>query len=309
MDVVEPPMELSSTMIQAMQVLEPAPGILAFYDGRNSGQRYSETENWVDDGALALGIASYALVAGEDALVYDTHTSLDHARFVRRVLEEAGVKRMTVVLSHWHLDHVAGNDVFADCEIISNAKTARHLAEHRRAIEAGVHEGPPAIQPLRMPTRTFTGSLALEVGPFHIELFEADIHSDDATLLWLKDQRLLFAGDTIEDTVTYVVEPKGFDRHLSDLDRLYALSPERILPNHGAPSIIASGGYGKGSIRAMQQYIRMLKRSVLEPEVRAMPLKEMIAGPLSAGWVTYFEAYEAVHARNLVTVAGALTAP
>ena len=31
-----------------------------------------------------------------------------------------GVRRFTVVLSHWHLDHVAGTEAFADCQIIAN---------------------------------------------------------------------------------------------------------------------------------------------------------------------------------------------
>jgi glyoxylase-like metal-dependent hydrolase (beta-lactamase superfamily II) len=39
-----------------------------------------------------------------------------------------------VVLSHWHDDHVAGNEVFADCEIIALRLTAEALSEHRTAI-------------------------------------------------------------------------------------------------------------------------------------------------------------------------------
>jgi glyoxylase-like metal-dependent hydrolase (beta-lactamase superfamily II) len=58
-----------------------------------------------DDGALSLGIANYAVVADGEALVYDTHVSVEHARYVREVLEEEGVSKFTVVLSHWHLDH------------------------------------------------------------------------------------------------------------------------------------------------------------------------------------------------------------
>ena len=57
-------------------MLRPAPGILAFYDGRVPGRGSIVGANWVDDGAYELGIASYALVVGEEALVYDTHISL-----------------------------------------------------------------------------------------------------------------------------------------------------------------------------------------------------------------------------------------
>jgi glyoxylase-like metal-dependent hydrolase (beta-lactamase superfamily II) len=282
-----------------MRVLRPAESIFAFYDGRVDGYRFAEGQNWVDDGALSLGIASYAIVDGDHALVYDTHVSIPHARFIRGTLAEQGVKRFTVLLSHWHLDHVAGNAVFADCEIIANERTAAHLMEHKQAIETGTHDGMPAIAPLVLPTRTFTGELELEIGGIRLQLIEANIHSDDATVIWLPERRLLLAGDTMEDTVTYVAEPDGFATHLADLDRLWELAPERILPNHGDPGIIAAGGYGKSLVRATQQYIRALQRCAADPALRAAGLREVVAGPLQAGWINYFAPYEDIHRRNV----------
>ena len=75
-----------------MRVLRPADGVLAFYDGRVEGYRFAEGPNWVDDGALSLGIASYAVIDGDEALVYDTHVSVEHAGFIRRLLEDEGVR-------------------------------------------------------------------------------------------------------------------------------------------------------------------------------------------------------------------------
>ena len=95
--------------MEHLRVLRPAAEVYAFYDGRVDGYRFADGPNWVDDGALSLGIASYALVSGDSALVYDTHVSLEHARRIRSVLEADGVRSFTVVLSHWHLDHVAGD--------------------------------------------------------------------------------------------------------------------------------------------------------------------------------------------------------
>jgi len=74
-----------------MRVLRPYEGVFAFYDGRVEGYRFAEGINWVDDGALGLGIAGYAIVSGDEALVYDTHVTVDHARFVRATLEAEGV--------------------------------------------------------------------------------------------------------------------------------------------------------------------------------------------------------------------------
>src|SRR3954452_15542726 len=118
-----------------MRVLRPAENILAFYDGRVEGYRFAPGPNWVDAGALELGIASYAVVDSGHALVYDTHVTLEHARYVRDVLEAEGVRTFTVVLSHWHLDHVAGTAVFEDAELIACERTAGHLTRHRAAIE------------------------------------------------------------------------------------------------------------------------------------------------------------------------------
>ncbi|MSO41768.1 MAG: MBL fold metallo-hydrolase [Solirubrobacterales bacterium] len=288
-----------------MRVLSPAEGVLAFYDGRVEDNRFAPGPNWVDAGALSLGIASYAVVSGDQALVYDTHVSVEHARFIRRALEEQGVREFTVVLSHGHLDHIAGTAAFPDAEVIANERTAELVAANRAAIEAGTHEGPPGIDPLVLPTRTFSGREQLEVGGVQVELIQAEIHSDDATVLWLAEERLLLCGDTMEDTITYVTEPKRLQAHLDELDRLWELTPDRILPNHGDPEVIATGGYPRALIRATQQYIRMLERCREDASLRETSLRELVAGPLSAGWINYFEPYEAVHQENLESVLSA----
>lgn len=285
-----------------LHTLEPAANILAFYAGRVPDESFSSEPNWVDDGAISLGTASYAITNGNEALVYDTHVSVDIARQIRSILEQRGITKITVLLSHWHLDHVAGNEVFADCEIISNARTLQHLVDNKAGIEDGSFHGVPAINPLILPSRTFSGEMDIQLGNTKLKFIEANIHSDDASLIWMEAQGILFAGDTMEDTITYVGEPENFDIHLADLDRLWALQPLSILPNHGHPDVIASGGYGKSLIRAQQQYIRALRRCAVEPELATQPLRQLISGPLEAGWVNYFAPYERVHEQNLKRV-------
>ncbi|MGB7269495.1 MAG: MBL fold metallo-hydrolase [Albidovulum sp.] len=289
-------------MLQHLRILEPHPGILAFYDGRVDGHRFIKGPNWVDGGAITLGIASYAVISGSHALIYDTHVSVAHAGFIKETLTAHGVTHFTVVLSHWHLDHVAGTEVFADCEIIANNKTFAHLSEKRADIEAGALEGPPAISPLVLPNQMFDARKTVNIGSLSVEVIEANIHSDDATVVWIKELGILLAGDTMEDTVTYVDEPQNFATHLADLDRLAALDAQFILPNHGDPDIIASGGYGSGLIKAQKQYIRTLERCRQELDLREKPLEDLISEPLSMGWVKLFEPYREIHAENLERV-------
>ncbi len=280
-----------------MRVLRPYPHIFGFYDGREDRPRTYDAENWYDDGALNLGICSYAIVDGDEAIVYDTHASIDHARFVRRTLEAEGVRRMTVVLSHWHADHVAGNAVFEDCEIIANVLTRDALAAHRDELESEL----PPIRPLVMPTRTFDRSLSLTAGRREVELRHLDIHSFDGTVLLLPAEKILLAGDTLEDPITYVVEPERLTDHLRDLARLQDWPIDRILPNHGSPDVIAAGGYDRRLIAATIEYIETLLTAGLD-ESTDRPLCELLAGLFEAKAIHHYPAYDDVHRRNLQKV-------
>lgn len=282
-----------------MKILRPFEEIHAFYDGRN-GDGASDT--WVDDGALSLGIASYAIVSGVSALVYDTHVSLDRARFIREYLENIGVTDITVLLSHHHLDQVAGTEVFVDCPIWSTIKTLRHLERLKPLIESGTHHGPPAIDPLFLPNHTFEGSMQLQIGALTLDILEFNIHSDDEALVWIADRKILLAGDALEDMVTYVAAPQSLAIHLREIDRLKRLAPLHILPNHGDPSRIAAGAYSAGLCDATQSYIIALLDIAAGLTPQETPLAEMIGGWLHLGELVWFEGYLRVHRQNVVKV-------
>jgi cyclase len=284
-------------------VLELGGNLLGFYDGRVPGRRYhSSKPNWLDDGGYTLGICSYAIVDGPSAVVYDTHLSLAHASAIRRTLESRGVRDIRVVLSHWHLDHVAGNAVFGDCEIIACAETARLLSEKKAEIEEGSLDGPPAISPLVLPTSVFFDGLELSCGDVGIELRPLDIHSRDGVAMYLPADGTLLAGDTLEDTVTYVDEPDRLAQHLYGLAEMAGWDFTRILPNHGSKDRIAADRYDAGLIEATRIYVERLLRVPDDEYLAALPLSDFLAEPLGNGWITYFEPYEAVHRMNIEKV-------
>ena len=288
-----------------MRLVHPAPNVVGFYDGRIDGARaWSDAPNWLDDGAYALGICTYAIVDGPQALVYDTHISLPHARIIRQTLEAMGVTSIRVVLGHWHDDHIAGNEVFQDCEIIANELTASALARNRTKIEGGN----PPILPLVLPNRIFEGSLNLMVGSVAVELRQVEIHSHDGTVLLMPDSGLLLAGDTLEDPITYVAEPQRLVEHLSDLERMASWKIGRILPNHGSLQAIEAGGYDRGFIAATQTYVGRLLRCRSDPGLARQDLATFGADMFATGAVDYFAPYEAVHRQNVAAVVAAGTA-
>ncbi|TPI43104.1 MBL fold metallo-hydrolase [Mesorhizobium sp. B3-1-6] len=283
-----------------MRLIRPAPNVLGFYDGRVDGVRiWSDESNWLDDGAYTLGICTYAIVDGSQALVYDTHISLPHARFIRKTLEELGVTSIRVVLSHWHDDHIAGNEVFQDCEIIANTLTASALERGRAEIESGN----PPIKPLVMPNRTFDNSLSL--GAIPIELRQVEIHSHDGTVLLMPQAGLLLAGDTLEDSVTYVSEPERLAEHLIDLERMAGWRFDRILPNHGSFEAIEAGGYDRSFIDATEAYVRKLLACRQDPDLAKQDLRTFGAEIFATTAVEYFAPYEPVHRQNVEAVIAA----
>lgn len=287
------------TSVGTLRILQPAPNIVAFYDGRIDGVRLHSTKpNWLDDGAYSLGFASYAILHQDEALVYDTSISIAHAQAIRAELERRGARSIRVVLSHHHKDHVAGTQAFKDCEVIASHKTAQALRDNRSAFA----RASPPIDPVILPSTEFDGIMKLTVGDIDVELRPLDVHSFDGLTLYLPKTRLLLAGDTLEDTVTYLAEPDRLEVHLAELDRLSTWDVKRILPNHGAAEKIAGGGYDTSLIGATSSYLTRLLQCRNEPDLARLTLSEFVAEELKNGSVTYFEPYEAVHTGNVRAV-------
>ena len=290
-----------------LRVIELGQHLIGFYDGRVEGKRaFGAEPNWLDDGGYALGICSYAIYSGTEALVYDTHLSVPHAQRIRDVLSARGVKTIRVVLSHWHLDHIAGNAAFGDCEIIAQDKTISLLQKHRIAIESGELDGPPTISPLVMPTKSFTGEVTVDVGGVQVDLKPLDIHSCDGVALYLPHDGTLLAGDTLEDTVTYVDEPERLEVHLADLDRMKSWPFTRILPNHGSFERIGSSGYDRSLISATEDYVHRLIRSANDEALCKLDLRSFLGATPDTGAISYFAPYEDVHRSNILKIQSAV---
>jgi glyoxylase-like metal-dependent hydrolase (beta-lactamase superfamily II) len=275
--------------------------LLFFYDGRKPAERYSEDFNWYDDSAMKLGIGVYVIHDGDEALVYDTFTSVPQAQFVRDYLTEQGIKKFVVVHSHWHLDHIAGNEVFQDSPIIATQAARDTLEQLKADIEKGEAEGwgPPAINPLIIPNMTYTGTMQIDVGSIRAELRNINIHSTDQTVILLPADKILLAGDTVEDTLTYMVEVDQLPEHIKSLKMMRDWEYDVMYPNHGDPDVITSGGYDKTFIDATVMYISgMLERSHDE-DFLEVTLEDILGDALDNKWVRVFEPYREVHAQNL----------
>lgn len=278
--------------------------LIAFYDGRpeEKGVDLSKA-TWADHGANFVGVATYAVVDGAEALVYDTYPSIDQAQQVRTWLEKRGVKHFIVVNSHWHLDHVGGNALYADSSVIATKKARAQLIRHKAQIEDGTLQGPPAISPLKVPEVDITEPTTVSVGRYTVELRPVNIHSADGLVAWLPQDRLLLAGDTLEDTLTFIAEPESLAEQYRNLGAMKAWAPVGILPNHGDPAIIAKGGYHTDLIDMTRNYIRSMAEHAHDKDFANQPVERFIPAELKAGTVSLWWAYREAHHENLQKLA------
>ncbi|MNT08656.1 hypothetical protein D3C72_1434040 [compost metagenome] len=178
--------------------------------------------------------------------------------------------------------------------------TAERLTENREKIETAT----PPIHPLVLPNRLFEDRLDLKLGQRTVELHHFAIHSADGNVLWLPEEKLLLAGDTVEDCATFIAEAEHVATHIAELKRLRLLPIARILPSHGDRDRIAEGGYDGALIDANRSYLeRLIKAAASETPIG--PLKDFAADEIAAGAILYFAPYEDVHDSNVARMRAA----
>ena len=103
--------------------------------------------------------------------------------------------------------------------------------------------------------------------------------------------------------MTYVSEPGRLATHLAGLRSMSGWDIRRILPNHGAPDVIAAGGYDRGLLEATRLYVEKLLRVRSDPALAGEDLRTFANEAFATGAISYFEPYEAIHGRNIGAVA------
>jgi cyclase len=288
-----PPGEALATL----RIFEPHPGVFAYYDGRTGERFHSEQPNWLDDGAFTLGVATYSIVSGNEALLYDAAITTHHAAAMLNHVQSLGVTKTTVVYSHFHSDHIAGATALAGSTFVGQTLTAVTMERKTAALAA---EDPPITTVI--PTTLYDTQMVIPVGDRTVELHNFNIHTPDSTVLFLPQEGLLFAGDTLEDTATYISDPASLPANQTELQRMAQLPISKILPAHGSPDRIAAGGYDPTFINATLRYIQAITEPVAQPAAWSQSLAQVVAQDVEAGYLLYFETYEVVHQSNIQSI-------
>jgi glyoxylase-like metal-dependent hydrolase (beta-lactamase superfamily II) len=232
-------------------------------------------------GYTAEGDPNSGVVIGDDSvLVVDAQATPEMARdVIARIRTVTDKPIRHVVLSHYHAVRVLGASAYQGAELIASDVTRAMIEERGQQdmdSEIGrfprLFRGRASIPGLTWPTLTFHRRMTLFLGRREVQIIHIGrSHTAGDTIVWLPEERVLFAGDTVE----YGSAAYCGDAHFTDwpatLQKLRELGPERLVPGRGA-SLIGRAQVEEG-IQGTADFTSDLFAKVREGVARHLPLK------------------------------------
>lgn len=224
--------------------------------------------------------ANSGFVKAGEGLVVDTQADLGHAEEMRRHFGQVWERPPgTVVNTHEDIDHVAGNQLFGDAEIIAQQLTAEHMASADKVCRLqkamgsapgrlGLRVAAPGlhgvgrylaehydftgVEPTKAQT-TFAERLDLDLDGLRAELIHVGpAHSRGDTIVHVPEERVVFAGDVVFCEVAPMGWEGTHEGWIAALDLIESLEPEAIVPGHGPVCTVED----MNEMRAYMQRVR-----------------------------------------------------
>jgi cyclase len=124
---------------------------------------------------------------------------------------------------------------------------------------------------IRVPDITYRGKATLRLPNFTVELIEAPGNSADGTMVYITEEKVLFAGDAMLP-VPYVVSG-DIAALLDTLTRMRELSIESLVQGHGE---VLLRGEVPESIDAAMAYLKKLRDHVRWAKDKGLPEQELL---------------------------------
>lgn len=244
------------------------------------------------------GQSNAGVVIGRDkVLVIDTLGSPTRTeKLLSQVAALTSKPFAALVLTHWHYDHVVGDqklpkDVPIYCEARSHKKLAERLESDKMLLgpASGFH-GTVGIGDVRAPDHDLDKETQIDLGELVVNLAPVGgknaTHSVGDLVAWVGSDRVLYTGDLVVN---------GFVPNLADsetfawidvLARMRKIPAEKIVPGHGAvggPEII---GRQIDYLMTLRRYVKhMAKEKISEDDaVKNLPIPESFAHLGFAEW-------------------------
>ncbi|KAL5421322.1 hypothetical protein PMIN06_007227 [Paraphaeosphaeria minitans] len=116
-------------------------GVYAYYDGRTCPWHES---NWYEE-TLALGVATYSIISGNSAVLFDAGLTPAHAAHMLAHVRSLGATDISTVYSHFHSDHIARASALRETKIIAHKNTFERLKQDEQKLRNPDEDEGPSV--------------------------------------------------------------------------------------------------------------------------------------------------------------------
>lgn len=214
------------------------------------------------------------IITEEGVVVIDTRVNTAEAEKVLEIIREHTDKPIICVINtHYHGDHTFGNQLFRDTHsIIAHENVRKALVgpagqAHLEKVKSFGVSGLDAVKVVP-PNVIYRDRMELFLGGYHLMLMHpAGGHTDGDTYVYLKELRLVIAGDLVFNKKIPYMGDAYLDEWIKALQFIEDIDNEIVVPGHGDVG-------GKPVIIAMKHYLMSLRSLVQDQLSAGKSLKE-----------------------------------
>jgi glyoxylase-like metal-dependent hydrolase (beta-lactamase superfamily II) len=199
-------------------------------------------------------------MTSEGVVIIDTLPFPEETKEMLQFLKRRSKSKVFyVILTHHHVDHSYGT-CFLPGEVIAHERCRRILERYgQEVLQADQAQNPELAEvEVRLPEVVFErGSISLHVGKKTVTLIHTPGHSSDSISAYVREDKVLFAGDLMMP-VPYIV---GGDREAmrGSLKTISELALDNIVQGHG--DVLLRGEIPE-AIETSLQYLDTIEREV-----------------------------------------------
>ena len=203
-----------------------------------------------------------------DTLLFPRETS----ELVDLVRRKAKNEVCYVINTHSHSDHLYGTYLFGGAEVISHELCRQALQKHGEEDLGEAKDRIPELAEvqLRLPSVTLNEELILRLGNKTLRLMHTPGTTPDSIVVYVKEDKVLFAGDTIMP-VPYIVDGDRLELRES-LRAISKLILDNIVQGHGG---VLLRGEVKETLRSSIAYLDTIYEKVQEKIEAGVPRDEL----------------------------------
>ncbi|MCD4687524.1 MAG: MBL fold metallo-hydrolase [Anaerolineae bacterium] len=184
---------------------------------------------------LYAQVTAGAVITSDGAILIDTLVFPEETRAIKAFLEtRLNCPVRYVINTHYHADHTHGTCFFPDAQVLAHAKCHHLLDTRGRAGLATAQQSSSELRAIQLvlPQLVFeTGVMTVHLGNKTVELRHSPGHSPDSIVVLVKEDRVLFAADTMMP-VPYFVDG-DCDDFINSLNALISGGYENVVQGHG----------------------------------------------------------------------------